>query len=213
MKKLNLLLSIVILSITLFSCIKDQEDKEKIVEMTIYAETGYGGSFMSDLWTEPLVFSDSDDPSKRQLTDIIVDNFEIDYERGYEYKFEAKKIWMQNPPQDVSSVKYVIIKSVSKTKVITEDSEQNVQLLIAPETVPFTPKYPNELDGDGKLKVYDALRVNEVGTNNWLALKNIEGFNFEAGYEYVIDAKKVTTAEPYSVKYVLVSVISKTAKP
>jgi hypothetical protein len=56
MKKLNFFLSTFILSILLFSCTKEQGDKEKIVEMTIYPETGYGGSIMSDIWTEPLLF-------------------------------------------------------------------------------------------------------------------------------------------------------------
>lgn len=196
----------------MFSCIKDEADKEKIVEMTIYPETGYSASIMSDIWTEPLIFSDSDDPQRHQSTDIITEGFEFNYERGNEYKFQVKKIWMQNPPQDVSSIKYVFIKLISKTKVITTDSEKNIQLLVSPATVKFTPKFPNELETDGKAKIYDALRINEVNTTNWMAIKEIEGFEFEPGFEYSINVKKITKAEPYSVKYVLVNVVSKTKK-
>lgn len=212
MKKLNLLLSISVLSIALLSCTKNEGDKEKIVEMTIYSETGHGAPFMSDIWTEPLVFSDSNDPQKQQLSGIITEGFDYDYERGYEYKYKVKKIWMENPPQDVSSIKYDFIELLSKTKVITTDSEKNMQLLVSSETVKFTPQFPNELEPDGSLKIYNALRVNEVNTNNWMALKAIEGFDFEAGFEYSLNVKKITKAEPYSVKYVLLDILSKEPK-
>ncbi|WP_026063315.1 DUF4377 domain-containing protein [Pedobacter arcticus] len=212
MKKLSLFLSIAVISVLLLSCTKNQGDKEKIVEMTIYPETGHGASIMSDIWTEPLVFSDSDDPQKSNLSSIIIENFDFDYERGYEYKYKVKKIWLKNPPQDVSSIKYIFIKQLSKTKVIITDSEKNIQLLVSPETVKFTPKFPKELESDGSLKIYNALRVNEVNTNNWMALKTIEGFDFEAGFTYTLNVKKTTTAEPYAVKYVLVSVLSKEKK-
>lgn len=212
MKKLLILLSICLLDIVLFSCTKDHADKEKIVEMTIYPETGYGGSIMSDIWSEPLIFSDSDSPQQQDLTDIIAEGFDFDYERGNEYKFQVKKIWMQNPPQDVSSIKYVFIKSLSKTKIITADSTKNITLSVAAETVKFTPRFPNELESDGSPRIYDALKVNEANTNNWMALKAIEGFDFEAGFEYSLNVKKVTKAEPYSVKYVLVDILSKEKK-
>lgn len=212
MKKLSLFLSIATISVLLLNCTKNQGDKEKIVEMTIYPETGHGASIMSDIWTEPLVFSDSDDPQKSTLSSIITENFDFDYERGYEYKYKVKKIWMKNPPQDASSIKYVFIKQFSKTKVITADSEKNIQLLVSPETVKFTPQFPNELETDGKPKIYNALRVNEAGTNNWMALKAIEGFDFETGFTYSLNVKKITKSEPYAIKYVLVSVLSKEKK-
>jgi hypothetical protein len=143
------------------------------------------------------------------LTDIIIEGFDFDYQRGYEYKFKVKKIWMQNPPQDVSSVKYVFIKLLSKTKVVTANSEENIQLLVSPETVKFTLKFPDELETDGRPKIYDALRVNEANTNNWMALTAIEGFDFEAGYKYSLNVKKVVKADPYAVKYVLLNILSK----
>ena len=45
-----------------------------------------------------------------------------------------------------------------------------------------------------------------------MALTEIEGFNFEEGYEYVLNVKKVTLAEPYSVKYILLNILSKKEK-
>lgn len=195
------------------SCLKDEaEDKEKIVTMTIYPETGYGASLMSDIITEPLIFSDSDNNEKHQLSDIITEGFKFDYQRGYQYTLKVKKVWMQNPPQDVSSIKYVFIELLAKEKKIVENSEKNINLSVSSTTVKFSPQYPSELDNNGKPKVYDALYVKEVGTNSWMALRTIEGFDFEKGYEYELNVKKVVEANPYSIKYVLLKVVSKTKK-
>jgi len=195
-------------------CTKDDGDKEKIVEMTIYPETGYGASVMSDIWTQPLIYSDNDENQEKMLVDIITEGFDFDYERGYEYKFRVKKVWMQEPPQDVSSIKYEFIELFSKEKVITNDSEENLNLFVASETVKFTPKYPSEYEDEDNMtpKIYDALKVKNTDSDNWMALTEIEGFNYENGYEYELRVKKVTQAEPYSVKYVLIETISKEKK-
>ena len=41
MRKLNLFAGIIILSVFIGSCTYEEADREKIVEMTIYPETGY----------------------------------------------------------------------------------------------------------------------------------------------------------------------------
>jgi len=215
MRKLNLFVGIIILSTFLGSCDKEEVNREKIVEMTIYPETGYGASILSDVVTQPIQFSDNDENKKYLLTDIITEGFDFNYERGYEYTLKVKKIWMQNPPQDVSSVKYVFIELLTKKKVITEDSEKNIVVFVSSQTVKFTPKYPGEYEkvaGGEMPKIYDALRVRENGTDNWMALTKIEGFDFTKGYEYVLNAKKITQADPYSVRYVLVDIVSKREK-
>lgn len=188
--------------------------KVKIVEMTIYPETGFGASVMSVIWTQPLIYADNDENQEKMLVDIITEGLDFEYERGYEYKFSAKKVWMQVPPQDVSSIKYEIIELISKEKVITNNSEKNLKLLVASETVKFTPKYPYEYEEDDNMtpKIYDALKVKNIDSNNWMALTEIEGFNYETGYEYELIVKKVTQAEPYSVRYVLIETISKEKK-
>lgn len=113
MRKLNLFVGIIILSTFLGSCTKDEANREKIVEMTLYPETGYGASVLSDVVTEPIQFSDNDENQKQMLTDIITEGFDFNYERGYQYTLKVKKVWMHNPPQDVSSVKYVFIELLS----------------------------------------------------------------------------------------------------
>jgi hypothetical protein len=213
MRKLDLLLVFVLISVLFAGCLKKEDgDKEKNVVMTIYPETGYGASLMSNIITQPLIFTDSDDNQKQMLVDIITEGFSFDYERGYEYTLKVKKVWMHEPPQDVSSIKYVFIELLSKKKMITEDSEKEMELLVSPKTVKFTPKFPSEYDEDGIIKVYDALYVKENGTIDWMALLAIEGFNYEEGYEYLLNVKKITTAEPYSVKYVLLNILSKNQK-
>lgn len=184
-----------------------------MVEVIIYPETGYGASVMSTIWSEPLIFSDNEDNRKQSMTDIIFDGFDFDYKRGYRYTFKAKKVWMHDPPQDVSSIRYVFIKLLSSEKVITEDSEENIELFVSPETVMFTPNYPIEYDENGTSpKIYNALHAKKTGTQDWMALTVIEGFEFEEGYEYVLNVKKIIQAEPYSVKYVLLNIVSRTQK-
>lgn len=209
MRKFTFLLGFILLSMLTINCSKNKGDKVKIVEMTIYPETGYGAAIMSNYMTQPLVFSESDDNRKRLLTNIIFEGLDIHYERGYQYKIKAKKVWMQEPPQDVSSIKYVFIKLISKKKVITKDSEVKFNLYVAPSTVKFIPRFPMEYQSDGTPRVYDALKVRLTvnAGNNWMALTSIEGFDYEEGHEYIISVKKVTHADPYAVKYILLDVL------
>jgi|GEM_PF-834848 len=213
MSRLHLFIAFIVFCLFFTSCLKDQEnDKEKIVEITIYPETGYGASIMSDIWTQPLIFSDNDDNQKQMLVDIIFEGLDIDYERGYKYTLSAKKVWMHEPLQDVSSIKYVYIELLSKEKVITENSEENIELFVSPETVKFTPKYPAEFEDDQSPKIYNALHTKKTGSDNWMALPAIEGFNFEEGYEYVLNVKKITQVDPYLIRFVLLEIKSKTLR-
>ena len=213
MRRLHLFFAFIVLGFFFISCLKDGEnDKEKIVEITIYPETGYGASIMSDIWTQPLIFSDNDDYQKQMLVDIIFEGLDIDYERGYKYTLKAKKVWMHEPPQDVSSIKYVYIELLSKEKVITENSEENIELFVSSETVKFTPEYPTEFEGDESPKIYNALHTKKTGTDAWMTLTAIEGFDFEEGYEYVLNVKKITKADPYLIRYILLDIKSKTSK-
>ena len=210
MKGLNLILVVIIASVFLFSCEKSENDKVKNVELTIHHETKFSRSELSDIWTDALVISDSEDKEQRALYATITEGLDYnDYERGYEYIYKVKKVWMQNPPQDVSSIKYIFLELLSKKKVITENSEKDVQLYVLPQKVEYNPWVSKEELGYGILSNYDALHVKDMNTNNWMALKDIVGFEFEAGFEYVINVREVTQAEPYSKSYSLLDVVSK----
>ena len=212
MRKLDLVPAFILFGLLFAGCADEEADRVKTVEMTIYPETGYGAAMMSDIWTQPLLFSDSDDNEERMMLDIITEGFDIDYERGYEYKLNVEKIWMREPPQDVSSIKYVFIELVSKEKVITQDTEETLELFVSPETVKFTPKYPSAYEDDHTPKIYDALKVKTTGSDSWIILPEIEGFDFESGFEYKLSVNKIVQAEPYSVRYVLRDVMTKEEK-
>ena len=130
MKKLNLILVSIFVSLFLFSCEKTEKDKVKTVELTIHPETKINRSELSNTWSDALVISESDNQEQRALYATITEGLDYnnDYERGYEYKYKVEKVWMQDPPLDVSSVKYRFLKLLSKKKVITENSEKNIQL-------------------------------------------------------------------------------------
>lgn len=214
MKPLSLFLVFIAYILIFTSCVNEEEnDKEKIVEVTIYPETGYGTSVLSDVWSQPLIFSDNDDNQRRILVDIIFENLNLNYERGYKYTINAKKVWMRNPPQDVSSIKYIYLELLSKEKVIIEDSEESIDLFVSSRTVKFTPKYPNEYEGDGYTpRIYNALLTKEVDSNHWVAIIEIDEFNFEEGFEYILSVKRIIQANPYMIRYQLLDVKSKVFK-
>ncbi|MBJ7880461.1 DUF4377 domain-containing protein [Gelidibacter salicanalis] len=201
MRKLNLLLCFLTITF-LSSCSKnDDGDVVKTVEMTVYPETGYGGYvFSQDVYGEFLLFSENDNQEKRILTNggDFSDNF--NYEKGYEYKIEARKIFLKNPPQDGSSIIFEFVKIISKTKVVTQDSEQQIEMEVGPTKVGFISRSLNEIQ--------EALFVKENGDTHMKPLLEIEGFNHEEGYEYQLNVKKIIEAEPYSVKYILVDIVS-----
>lgn len=208
MIKLNLLASCVAFGLFFTACADNGGDNEKNVVVTIYPDTGYSASLMSDIITQPLVFSDNDDNQKQLMQDIIVEGYDFDYERGYEYKYAARKVWMQEPPQDVSSVKYVFVALLSKTKVVTSDSNEELSLQVMPGTVKFSPRFPMEYDANDVPVIYDALHARLVGSNDWLVIPRIDGFNYTPGNTYELRVSKQIRAEPYSVNYVLLEVLS-----
>lgn len=214
MKKLNAFVVFTALIIIFSGCSEEDVDKEKNVIVTIYENTGYGAAVLSNVLTEPLLFSDNDDNETGTLTDIITEGISVfeNYERGYRFTYKAKKVWMNNPPQDVSSIKYVFKELVSKERVITKDSEEDMILFVSSETVKFSPRYPSEYDEDGLPKVYDALSVKKEGTTNWMGIIEIEDFEYEEGYVYRLKVKEIIESEPYSKRYALIEILSKEEK-
>ncbi len=210
MKTKNLF-SFILLCVVCISCSDDSVEKEKDVIVTIYEETGFGGSVMSNVLTEPLLFSDTDNKEVRTLTDIITEGTDIyeEYERGYRYTYKAKKIWMDPPPMDVSNVKYVFSDLISKEKIITKDSISDLTLNLESVSILFCPRFPYEYQDNGLLKYYEAMYVNIDGTNEWRGIIDIEGFDYVEGYDYKLKVREKINADPYSRSYSLIEVISK----
>jgi hypothetical protein len=204
--RLHLLTSLTLLGLFLLGCNNEDGDKEKIVEMTVYSETGYAPILMSEnLWGEFFYVSESDDNEKKVLANTITEGFgDFDYEKGYEYTLRVKKIWMDPAPQDVSSIKYMYLEMLSSNKVINEDSENEIAITVDFEKVQFLPRTSSQQ--------YQAMLIKEAETDRWKPVIEIEGFEYEPGYEYTLRVKKIITAQPYTVTYVLVSILSKELK-
>lgn len=137
----------------------------------------------------------------------------FDYEPGYEYVLEVKKENIEGPlPADASSIKYTLVKEISKTKTTSANLPENVvadkdivRMVIASEKRTAMGVAPIEV-----------LLVKEGDASEWSYFySNIEGFNYEPGYEYILDVKKENIETPLpadvsSIKYTLVKEISKT---
>lgn len=208
MKKINIVVLLLVLGFFIGCLNDDDQDKEKIVEMTIYPEIGYGGSVMSDTYTEQMIFSESNDTNKRQLSDIITEGFDFDYKLGYDYTFKANKIWMSNPPQDVSSIRYEFIGPLNKQKAITEDREETLNLTVFPDFVKFHPRF-SETGDSTDYKVYDALLCRDKINEKTFVLREVEGFDFEEGHSYELQVKRKVTANPYAERFILDRIINK----
>lgn len=202
MKKTKLILYLIMPLTFLFSCLNDDDgDVHKIAEMTIYPETGFNGFLLAtNLYGEFLLFSESEDQNIRTLTSGGSLYVDLDYEKGYEYKIEARKTFMKNPPQDGSSIVFEYVKTLSRTKVVTQNSEQQIVMEVGPSKVGFIPLSQNE--------IRQALFAKEQGEDMMKPLLSIEEFDHEEGYNYKLNVKKVIQAEPYSVKYILIDIIS-----
>lgn len=51
----------------------------------------------------------------------------FNYEEGYEYVLEVKEVKVENAPADASSLKYVLVKEISKTAVVSKGLPESVK--------------------------------------------------------------------------------------
>ena len=203
MKKLNLILPCILAILFFSACSNDEKgDVQKTIEMTIYSDTGFAGYFMSDnLYGEFLLFSEEGNNNVNVLTSGGSSFDDFDYEKGYQYKVKARKTTLANPPQDASSIVYDYLETISKKKVVTENSEQQIEIEVGPKKVGYIAKSQNGRQ--------EAFFIKENGAENTKIVTAIDNFNFEEGNRYKLKVKKVIQAEPYTVKYILIEVVSK----
>ena len=203
MKKLNLILPCILAILFFSACSNDEKgDVQKTIEMTIYSDTGFAGYFMSDnLYGEFLLFSEEGNKNVNVLTSGGSSFDDFDYEKGYEYKVKARKTTLANPPQDGSSIVYDYLETISKKKVVTENSEQQIEIEVDPKKVGYIARSQNGRQ--------EAFFIKENGVENTKIVTAIDNFNFEEENRYKLKVKKVIQAEPYTVKYILIEVVSK----
>ena len=72
------------------NCEKSDKVNVNTVELTIHPETRSSRSELSDIWSDALVISDSEDREQRALYATITEGLDYnDYERGYEYLYKV----------------------------------------------------------------------------------------------------------------------------
>lgn len=200
-RSLGFVLSFVITILS--SCSNEEkEDVQRTIEMTIYSDTGFSGYILSEnLYGEFLLFSEGDSNNQNVLTSGGASFSDFDYQKGYEYKVKARKTILANPPQDGSSIVYDYLETISKKKVVIENSEQQIEIEVAPQKVEYI-----AMSETGRK---EAFFIKENGVINSKPLLTIENFDYEEGNSYKLKVKKIIQAEPYLVKYVLIEVLSK----
>jgi heat shock protein HslJ len=142
----------------------------------------------------------------------------FDYEEGYEYELRIKEETVENPPVDGSSLKWTLVEEVSKTPVEATETE----------TVPQTEEVETISGGEVITMFVGPELLDCVGTgpqtcmqvklnpesNYTLFYDQIEGFEFEPGYEYelrvLVEPVENPPADASSLKYTLVEEVSRT---
>lgn len=209
MRFFNVVLAILATSSGLMSCEKeDSIDRVKEVEMTIYPEIGYGAPIMSEILSEVMIFSETDNPEKQQLSNIITEDFDFDYQIGHQYTFKAQKIWMNNPPQDVSSIKYKKVGSVEIKKQVTNDFTESMTMTLKPSKVSFVPRFTQTNTAENSQPVMALEGFDQTAKKRWV-MTQIEGLDYQEGYTYSIRIERKVKANPYKEQFVLLEVLNK----
>lgn len=136
------------------------------------------------------------------------------YEDGNEYVLEVKEEKIDNPPADAPSVKYVLVKEISKVAKVSEGLPEKAEAPVS-ETYQITvASQKADCTGVAPQKCF---LVKKDGQKDWeFWYSGIEGFNYEEGNEYVLEIKEEKVANPpadaASVKYILVKEVSKLKK-
>ncbi|MBP5278641.1 MAG: DUF4377 domain-containing protein [Prevotella sp.] len=104
---------------SLFSCIINNDDEDKVEETMLYvsAETGtYFDLFDTERvhLMEGMQIKEKGDTRWKCVPFFTITGFS--YEKGYEYELVVKKTTIANPPQDATNVSYELIRIVSKQK-------------------------------------------------------------------------------------------------
>lgn len=183
------------------SCSNDDSgDTQETVELTIYPETSFSsGIFSSNSFYEYLQFTQNAGEPKSILSSTGESFNNFDYQKGYSYLIKAKKTTLKNPPQDGSSVLYDYIETLSKERVITQDSTAEILITVSPNKVKYT--FRNGETGD-------AFLIREEGSPNLRVVTKIENFDFKEGTTYKVAVVKTIQAEPYKVTYESLEIVS-----
>ena len=128
----------------------------------------------------------------------------FEYEEGYEYKLIVKEEPVENPPAGGSSLRWSLVSVESKEPVPIAEDVVEKTIYVGPELVDCTGVAPQKCmlvkeDPDGEYTLF---------------YDQIEGFNYEEGYEYELVVREEQVENPpadaSSIKWILVEEVSKT---
>lgn len=89
-----------------------------------------------------------------------------------------------------------------------KDKIENIKMYVSSETGEYFPVYDLDIRKEG-------MKVREEKDKDWdvIPFSKIDGFEYERGYEYVLEVKKTILANPpmdgSNLKYELIKVVSK----
>lgn len=216
MKKryLTTLVAGILLSVSLAACTSEEADEEAISgEEAISQEDQVAAAPTEDQGVErqiqvgPILVEcegegpqecmliREDEMDKWQLWYSPIEGFQ--YEEGFLYDLLIEEQTVENPPAGGSSIKWVLKEELGKTPVTTRT------LIVGPEQV--------DCEGEGPQLCY---LVKENPEDDWQYFySEIDGFQFEQGYDYVLQVAEIPVENPpagaSSIQYLLVEVESK----
>ncbi len=128
----------------------------------------------------------------------------FNYEEGFDYEIEVAVTPVENPPAGGSSLNYELVRILNKQQSPDYQPEaQEVTWFVGPEKV--------ECEGEGP---QECLQIKENPEDDWqLFYDNIEGFDYEEGFNYEIELRIEAVENPpaggSSLQYTLIRILNK----
>ena len=120
MNKQTIITALIAVLLGLVSCSSDNDYEDKVEQVTVYvsAETGMFYNVPNTTLEEGMMIRvDGEDHYICVAFNTIAG---FTYEKGNEYELLVKKTKLANPPKDSGSIRYELIRIVSKKKVMAE---------------------------------------------------------------------------------------------
>ena len=199
MKPVRIVFALFIMAVVLLSACAPQPAGDDVPEKTILVAPVLVECEGEGPQTCTLVKENPED--NWQLFYDQIEGFE--YEEGYDYIIKVREEQVENPPAGGSSIRWILVEVVSKEKVEH------------PEKLVIVGPYLVECEGEGPRL---CMLVKESRERDWqLFYDQIEGFEFEEGYEYQIRVREEQVEDPpaggSSIRWMLVDQYSKERSP
>lgn len=176
-------------------------ENKKIVELSIYPDTGYNEYLFSDeMYGEFLQYSEGTNPEKRLLLSPAESFNKFSYQKGFHYVIKAAKITLKHSPYKELNVIYEYIETVSRKKTKEPPVASEITMEVAPVKITFIPR------GEEPRQAYLAKITSESRPR---PVPHIEGFDFKIGYTYRLRVMKIILTSPYKEQYTLLKILSK----